>query len=466
MDIRIKNFFTSGHDFRDTHSDLKNKFQMLNIGILLSSAGLIFGIVSNLVRDISGIIPFELLLLSSNAILIYVLRKYRTSFEFVSRVMTTQFSFLFLFLIYSYEPNELKHIWLFTYPIVLLYLQNTKSGVYWFLFMIGMILISPFQQFVETHYSLYQALYLSLALLMVSIIVYFYKLKMDEAKELIVSQQNRLQNFNTELELKVEQKTSQLQELNELLEIRVKEKVKELLKKDKLITAQSRQAVMGEMISMIAHQWRQPLSTITLQISNLHFRRLLGEEIPAKESDKVLSEISDTIVYLSDTIDDFQTYFRPNKEQEKIEIHDLLQKAINFAIPRTKDRHIEIINKKEKDILIHTYVNEMIQVILNLINNAIDAFDDTDKEDAKLILYAKEMEDSVMIFVEDNAGGITKENLSRIFEPYFSTKGKNGTGLGLYMSQMIVQKQFSGDISVKTSSEGTVFTIEISKDIS
>ena len=304
---------------------------------------------------------------------------------------------------------------------------------------------------------------LSILLIIVISISYFYKKKIDRANEIIVLQEQKLQEFVKELEVKVNEKTAELQELNESLEIKVQEKAQELINKDKLITSQSKQAVMGEMINMIAHQWRQPLSTITLQISNLHFKRLLGEEVPVKESDKILSEISNTILYLSDTIDDFQTYFRPNKEQVEIEVHELLNRAINFTSSRTQEMKIEIVLDKQSDIYMKTYVNEMIQVILNLINNALDALFEINRDDARLIVSAKELDKVVYIYVEDNAAGISRENLAYIFEPYFSTKGKNGTGLGLYMSQMIVEKQFHGEIKVETSENGSKFIVKISK---
>ncbi len=462
----LNNYFTSGHSFKKGEADFKSKFQMLNIAIVLSTFALIFGILGNIIRHKGGIIPFEIFLILLNIGLFFILRAERSYFDFVSKMITVQFTIFFLSLFYLYNPEELKHVWLFTYPIILLYFQNIKSGVYWLIFVVSMLFISCFQPFIETSYSLFQVVYLSFVLIIISVIMYFYKQRMDEATELILTQQQELRNFNTELEVKVAKKTGELKELNESLEIKVQDKIKELIAKDKLLTAQSKQAVMGEMISMIAHQWRQPLSTITLQISNLHFKRLLGEDIPIEESDKVLRDISDSIVYLSDTIDDFQTYFRPNKEQDVIEVYELLNKAIDFTLPRTKDIDIQIINDTKHNIMIKTYVNEMIQVLLNLINNAIDAFVEIEKKDAKLHVYARENEDSLSIFVRDNANGIPQENLGHIFEPYFSTKGQNGTGLGLYMSQMIVEKQFHGEIKVETSKNGTTFLVEILKQVS
>ncbi len=461
--MSLKNFFTSGWNIENGVKDIKSQYQMLNAGLILSLIGLIFGINSNIINENIYLVYIELGLITFNVIMFFILRKDRKYFNYVTHLLTAQFTVLFLYLMYISEPSAMKHVWLFTYPIILLYFDETKKAMIWLSFLVLMILIAPLQPFVEIAYSFHQIAYILFVVIIVSSIMYFYKIKIDEARNVIFNQQVKLQNFNKDLDLEVKQKILELQELNESLEIKVKEKVKELMDKDSLLTAQSKQAVMGEMISMIAHQWRQPLSTITLQISNLHIKRLLGDNVTVRESDKVLSDISDSIVYLSDTIDDFQTYFRPNKEQETIEVDELLQKAINFALPRIKESDVEIINETKKGITINIFVNEIIQVILNLINNALDAFDGINQEDAKIVLNAEENENSIAIFVKDNAGGISEKNLSYIFEPYFSTKGKNGTGLGLYMSQMIVEKQFFGNIKVQTSDKGTTFIVEISK---
>ena len=441
--MKLNNFFTSGWTFDESQRDLKSRYQMVNIGLVLSSAALIYGIIGNIVRDVSGLIPLEFFLICMNFMLFFILRAYRKSFEKVSLAITAQFTFLFLFLVYVSEPSALKHVWLFTYPIILLYFQKTKYAVYWLVFTIGMLIVAPIQGFMEVKYSLFQVTYISFVLMVVSVIIYFYQVKMDEARGLILAQQEMLKEFNIEL-------AKQLKELKE---------------KDQLLTAQSKQAVMGEMISMIAHQWRQPLSTITLQISNLHINRVLGNEIDNEEMDKILGEISDTIIYLSDTVDDFQTYFHPDKEVIEIEIHELLQRAVNFALPRVKESGVDITIDKYDDIIVHTYINELIQVTLNILNNAIDAINENNIKNAKIAITIESNNEEITINIKDNAHGISAENLPHLFEPYFSTKGKNGTGLGLYMSQMIIQKQFDGEISIRTSKNGSTFIIKIPKNI-
>jgi len=251
----LKNFFTSGWTFSEDESELKNKFQMINIALVLSSVSLLFGITANIVRNLPTLVPFETVLLFANTILLFLLRFNKKYFELVSITMTLQFSFLFLLLVYISKPDELKHIWIFTYPIVLLYFRNDKNAIPWVAVMVVLLMIAPVQPFIHVAYSLFQVTYISFVLIIISIIIYFYQKKMDEANTLIVEQKNML-----------------------------KQQLAELTNKDKILTIQSKQAVMGEMISMIAHQWRQPLSTVTLSISNLQVKKLLDQELKRSRS--------------------------------------------------------------------------------------------------------------------------------------------------------------------------------------
>ncbi|WP_457749926.1 sensor histidine kinase [Sulfurimonas sp.] len=432
----LENFFTSGWNFNEDENELKNKFQMMNIAFLLSFAGLVFGITINIVRESSTLIPIEIVLLFANIVLLLFLRRNRNYFKRISFIITFQYSMLFLLLVYVSKPDELKHIWLFTYPIVLLYFGNDRSAFFWVAGMVFFLLIAPFQPFIHVSYSFFQVTYISFVFIIVSIIIYFYQKRMDEAKSLIIEQKNML-----------------------------KKQLDELTKKDKILSIQSKQAVMGEMISMIAHQWRQPLSTVTLNISNLQVKRLLGEKINEREYDKSLDEINSTIVYLSDTIDDFQTYFHPKKEMSTLEINDLIQKAINFTKPRLKDTYIEIVHAQTDTIIIQTYANEIIQVLLNILNNAIDELIAKEIKNPKILIRVENLKDAIQLEIEDNGGGIKVEYIDSIFDPYFSTKGKNGTGLGLYMSQMIMQKQFQSSIEVQSVNNTTVFSLRVPKKL-
>ena len=427
--ITRANFFTSGWNYSEDECDLKSKFQMINIAIVLSTIGLLTGVISNIIYDISGFITLELVLVITNLILFILLRYQKTSLKLVSLIETGQFTLLFLVLIYIGEPNQLKHIWIFTYPILLLYFQNENQSVYWLVFMVFMLIIAPIQPFVDVAYTQFQVIYISVVLIIISIIAYFYQKKIDEAKNLI------------------------------------KRQVEELTNKDRLLTLQSKQAVMGEMISMIAHQWRQPLSTVTLSISDLQLKKMLGKDIDDAYMNKALQDISDTIVYLSDTIDDFQTYFSPNKSISEENICEIINRAVNFTKTRMDGACISFHFEERTDGLIQTYSNELVQVILNILNNAIDELVEYKKANPEIIITILDKKSRFEILIEDNGRGVPLENIESIFEPYYSTKGMNGTGLGLYMSQMIMQKQFNSKIEVKSSKHGTQFCIQVPKKL-
>jgi len=422
-------FYTSGWNFVQEESELKSKFQMINLAIALSSVGLITGIVSNIINAIPNLLIVEFALLGMNLILFILLRYKKESLKLVSLIETGQFTLLFLLLMYISEPVQLKHIWIFTYPLLLLYFQNEKSSIYWVIFMVVMLLVAPLQPFVDVSYTLFQVVYISVVLIIISIIIYFHQKKIDEAKNTIKSQ------------------------------------LWELSKKDRLITQQSKQAVMGEMISMIAHQWRQPLSTVTLSISDLQLKKMLGKEIDDEFMNKSLQDISNTILYLSDTIDDFQTYFAPNKNLSEEHICEIINRAINFTKARLKGTDVSFELEVCDDGIIETYSNELVQVVLNIINNAIDELIEYKRENPKIIIKIVDKKDYFEILIEDNGRGILLEDIEYVFEPYYSTKGKNGTGLGLYMSQMIMQKQFNSKIEVRSSKDGTGFMMQVPKKL-
>jgi len=277
--------------------------------------------------------------------------------------------------------------------------------------------------------------------------------------------QKKLRSFNHRLEEQVHFKTKELRKLNENLVELVDEKVKELVQKDKILTIQSKHAVMGEMISMIAHQWRQPLSTITLQISNLQLEEMMGKKRKKERVDNLLNDISERIIYLSETIDDFKTYFHPDRKTNTTTLPEILHKILSLVSARMKEENVSIQLACSCEAELQIYSNELVQVILNILNNAIDAYASTVPKEKVIFLECSSDDKTFKISVRDEAGGISQENLKKIFDPYFSTKGKNGTGLGLYMSKMIIEKQFKGNIDVQTSPNGTKFIVSALKNL-
>ncbi len=280
----------------------------------------------------------------------------------------------------------------------------------------------------------------------------------------IIDYEEELTAFNSSLEEMVEQKTTELQELNRSLEAKVEEKVHQITAQERLMITQSRLAAMGEMMSMIAHQWRQPLATTTLMITNEQLKAMMAGKEPS-ECDKILQKISDTMLYLSDTIDDFQTYFKPDKSAEEISVCEIIERVLHFTEPRRKLCKVQFDVQCGEENRLETYANEVVQVLINIINNAFDAFVERQQEARRIVLAVSAQQESVTITVEDNAGGIDASVIERVFDPYFSTKSKNGTGLGLYMAKMIVENHIGGKLSVSNTQEGACFSVEIPRAV-
>ncbi|QKF74093.1 PAS sensor-containing two-component system histidine kinase [Aliarcobacter faecis] len=235
----------------------------------------------------------------------------------------------------------------------------------------------------------------------------------------------------------------------------------ELKEKEKMVIFQSKLTAMGEMISMIAHQWRQPLSTITTILTRLKLKSSTNK-IDKGFLDSNLSDINKYVQYMSSTIDDFRNFYQIDSKKELISlnqivmiVHNMIEKSFSFQNIKIE---INQINLKQRFLP----KNELIQVILNILNNSKDAFLERDIKNSIIKIYFEDTKDNQKIFIEDNAGGIDEEIISKIFNPYFSTKTKrNGTGLGLYICKNILEKDNLGDIFVENTQNGVKFSINI-----
>ena len=239
---------------------------------------------------------------------------------------------------------------------------------------------------------------------------------------------------------------------------------KKLIRQQEKLLATSRSAAMGEMISMIAHQWRQPLSVINTIMATIKIK----QELDTLKKDMLVNsfdKIEETVAYLSSTIDDFRDYFKPNKLIKEISISEVINKSTTFIVQEMKLLNINFSYEVDKELKIKTYQNELIQCIINILKNSIDAFNENSIKEQKIFIKVKAHQTHISLTFSDNAGGIDKEVLKKIFEPYFSTKAKNGTGLGLYMSKTIIDEHLKGKITVTSSSGTTDVLIELPYDI-
>lgn len=242
-------------------------------------------------------------------------------------------------------------------------------------------------------------------------------------------------------------------DVTELKEIKEKEKKQELM-----LVQQSRFAVMGEMLNMIAHQWRQPLGALSIEIMNLMDNYEDGlKDSYMRDWEKRSSKI---IAHLSKTIDEFRTFFKQDTKKDYFNVEDACLNSYNLIQPILKFRSIDVkLDLKAKGTILG-YHNRLQQAILNILNNAKDALIDTDPK-VKKIRFSSEIKDNtVIIEIEDNAGGITIEPIEKIFEPYYSTKKKNSSGIGLYMTKTIIENQMGGTIEANNSDKGAHFRIQ------
>ncbi|MGP2656045.1 PAS domain-containing sensor histidine kinase [Malaciobacter sp. WC5094] len=244
---------------------------------------------------------------------------------------------------------------------------------------------------------------------------------------------------------------------------KLKEQEQLLREKDKIMFQQSKMASMGEMLKNIAHQWRQPLSVITSSASGLKLKKEFGIL-----SDEDFSEFAEGILkstnYLSQTIDDFSNYFKNSSDKEVFLVNDVIEKAIQLTDSSLKSYDISIQTQFNDNCEIYGIKNELIQVLLNIINNAKDAYKDKNKNQQIVQIESKKELLNACIIIKDYAGGINENIIDKIFEPYFTTKHQSqGTGIGLYMSKQIIEDRLNGSISVeniqKEEEKGVAFKI-------
>ena len=253
----------------------------------------------------------------------------------------------------------------------------------------------------------------------------------------------------------------ELVDLNATLAQRVDIEIAKNRKKEQQFIEQSRLAQMGEMLSMIAHQWRQPLSAISSTAVGLELKGEL-DKLDNKFVIKQAQNISKYSQHLSQTINDFRDFFKSDKKKISTSFDEILESVLNIVEVSITNKNIDIIKECEDKEIFHTYSNEVKQVILNLLKNAEDVLVDRDIEDPYIEISTYHKDDKHIIRIKDNGGGISDDIADKIFNPYFSTKTeKNGTGLGLYMSKTIIEEHCKGELDFIKNRHGAIFEIAL-----
>lgn len=294
-------------------------------------------------------------------------------------------------------------------------------------------------------------------------IVEFIAIRYDVTKEVfykkkLEKKERELEQLNKTLEKKVQEKTEALQLLNETLELRVKEEISKNEEKQKVMFWQSRLASLGEMLANIAHQWRQPLTELNLTVFSMKKASLKRDDT---EVQKFYDDSKKIIKNMSNTIDDFTNFFKPDKEKQPFNIKESVDEALQILEQLLKQEMVLVIREFE-DVEVLGVSNELTQVIINLLKNSIDAFVLNSVLIREISIKIRVDFDAAIIEVKDNAGGIKEKSIYKIFEPYFTTKHTSqGTGLGLFMSKMICEQGLSGSLDVNSKKGTTTFRIKI-----
>lgn len=275
----------------------------------------------------------------------------------------------------------------------------------------------------------------------------------------------KIQTKGDELSLLITQYNSMLEDLNSLhrnLAGRVEEEVKQNLQQKKMLELQSRQAQMGELLSMIAHQWKQPLSIISGLTQNIGDAKQFGELDDAlleSSNEKILSQVE----YMSQTIDDFKNFFKREKNKKNFRLKHTVQEALELVGNVYEKAEINIVINGDESLQSHGHPNEYKQVLINILNNARDAFIERGITARKVEILIYKEGDMAVVTIEDNAGGIPEAIIGKIFDSYVSTKGEEkGTGIGLYMSKIIIEENMGGVLSVENTTAGARFKIATS----
>jgi len=263
----------------------------------------------------------------------------------------------------------------------------------------------------------------------------------------------------TEEALRVKQ--LQLEALNSSLEERVREELLRNREKDALMIQQSRLAAMGEMLSNIAHQWRQPLNELGITIQMIRYDYDDGL-LDRQKIDTFIESCMTTIQYMSNTINDFRDFFKHDRLPRLFDLEASVQNAVGLVRASLQHAGISLAVELDRRCMVMGHSNELSQVILNIINNARDALVERHIADPVIRIASRIEGSHARVTITDNAGGVDPDIIDKIFDPYFTTRHKaQGTGLGLYMARMILESKLGGRITVINTGTGAQFQIVI-----
>ncbi len=461
--------------FSDAHTDDAKILLILLISSFFS--GIILGSLNFLLHNLNDASVGLILSLFSLLIMTLLLRESVKTNILVN--VTLIFSILFFLVGFVTTDNKLEMVmFLVIYPIPAILLRPFKTALFWIILYITMVFLSLSLGMTKLSLSTYEGFQLLLIQAVITMILGYFVFSMKLSGARLKRETQKLSKLTATLEEKVAERTADLEkkkteleqahwrldQYKDRLEKRVEEEMANVSEKENLLKEQSRMASMGEMVDAIAHQWKQPLNAISMAADMIRSNASEGELTQkAIETNEMSDIIHHQIEHMTTTLSEFRSFFRPTKESAVFSLESCIESVKVLLRDELIKNTIEIQQRKQKDILIDGYENEFKHLLLNLINNSKDAFNEKGIKKRVIAIGYTETEHHIIIQVVDNAGGIPEDIIDDIFHPNVTTKGdKEGTGIGLYMSSQIARKH-RGELTAQNTKDGARFTLSLKK---
>ncbi|MCH9813498.1 MAG: hypothetical protein K0U47_06085 [Epsilonproteobacteria bacterium] len=464
--VYIKTFFSSKNDFSADEWILKYKLTALFIISFFLGIGIfLFGIYriseGNLVAGYSQIF-FSLFLFFG-----FQLLRYRKEYYQRYSIVFFLLFFIYINIVFFFVPeNKLNILWLVISPVLIFFFLDRKGGL---LTLVLLLLIMLYLVVTNYPYSVAEYITLFATITTSSLVLYSYERVKEVEKEHLLTYnevlEKEVQKHTQTLKEKnfvLEQKQHELSALNIQLEERVERELHQRLEQEQMLLRQCRMASMGEMIDSIAHQWRQPLMNINAVLMNID-RVIDTQNDQGLYIENKVDEATSLTAHMSQTIEDFRGLFKLEKEQSSFKIDDVVKDVL--ALMHNNFDNVEVLYHGDPQVSITSYRGELTQVIIIILSNAVDILLLREIEDKKITIALCRQEAFMQLTIADNAGGIDENAVTKIFDPYFTTKEQSGgTGLGLYIAKIIIEHNMHGTLQISNGEEGAIFSLELRRD--
>jgi len=437
-----KNILYSGSDFENNDKFLNDKLQLINTILILAIIGSFFiaflfiFIGTHEIKSL--VIILELLYGFVHLALFFFLRSNSNNIKMVIYISMISLYILQVIVMINLVEDSLRQSWFFLTILLSFFLAGKKFGYVIFSLVFITMTLYNFQPFIETGLNDVESILPLILLVVIGLIINLYETSREKYADSLTKANNELQN-----------KIEELNQFNSNLENKVKEEIAKNLQHELKLFEQSKMAAMGEMIGNIAHQWRQPLSVISTISTGAKMQKemdILTDEMFSKDMD----DINDNAQYLSKTIDDFRNFIKGERVKKVFNLNDDIDSFLHLVQGSIKSHYINIVLDLDDTIEIVGYPNELIQCFINIFNNSKDAIIDFPEDNRYIFIKTYLDNNKVHIIFKDSAGGIPKDILPKIFNPYFTTKHQSqGTGLGLHMTYKLIVEGMKGSIVAK-----------------